>query len=403
MRRSLLLPVLVLSSAAACTGLGDTPPRPNLAPLPGIAADYRAESLRAALREYSITFAAQVDSAASAIERRATDAAVKRTALVWRLRAIPEMRQACFRPEPIAALFDAWIFALQMDQFFRNGAGADVFGSLQPEALEVSERLVAQLREITNVVVVSAEARAQLERESIDPWVADHPLRDITFVRESPIARFAALAAARGDVFQSVGTIEEQLTSLSHQARIYLAELPRQVRGEIDLLRADVLPPEQLSSMQNDLHVSATAAGSIAATVATIPGLVRDERSAVLEEVSRERALVLTAISNERERAIGAMTRAFALERELLMRDLDTQRRATLEWATAERREAIAEVRRELSGATDALRSERTIVVNDMRAIVDMVLLRIALGIVVAVVLTPLVAHAYARVWPRRH
>jgi hypothetical protein len=293
--------------------------------------------LRAALREYSITFAAQVDSAASAIERRATDAAVKRTALVWRLRAIPEMRQACFRPEPIAALFDAWIFALQMDQFFRNGAGADVFGSLQPEALEVSERLV------------------------------------------------------------------EQLTSLSHQARIYLAELPRQVRGEIDLLRADVLPPEQLSSMQNDLHVSATAAGSIAATVATIPGLVRDERSAVLEEVSRERALVLTAISNERERAIGAMTRAFALERELLMRDLDTQRRATLEWATAERREAIAEVRRELSGATDALRSERTIVVNDMRAIVDMVLLRIALGIVVAVVLTPLVAHAYARVWPRRH
>jgi nucleoside-diphosphate-sugar epimerase len=41
----------------------------------------------------------------------------------------------------------------------------------------------------------------------------------------------------RGQVFQSVGTIEEMLTSLTHQMRIYLADLPRQVRGEIDLLQ----------------------------------------------------------------------------------------------------------------------------------------------------------------------
>jgi len=35
-------------------------------------------------------------------------------------------------------------------------------------------------------------------------------------------------------------------------------------------------------------------------------------------------------------------------------------------------------------------------------AIVDMVLLRVAGFILVAVVLAPLVAHAYVRVWPRR-
>src|SRR5262245_59694544 len=94
MRRSQFVPVLVLFCTAACTSLGKPATRPNLEPFPGISADYRLETLRAALREYSITFAAQVDSAASAIERRATDAAVKRAALVWRLRAIPEMRQA---------------------------------------------------------------------------------------------------------------------------------------------------------------------------------------------------------------------------------------------------------------------------------------------------------------------
>jgi hypothetical protein len=49
-----------------------------------------------------------------------------------------------------------------------------------------------------------------------------------------------------------------------------------------------------------------------------------------------------------------------------------------------------------------ALRGERAVVVNDVRHIVDVVLLRVAPYLVAAVVLAPLIAHAYTRVWPRR-
>jgi hypothetical protein len=216
------------------------------------------------------------------------------------------------------------------------------------------------------------------------------------------MARFAEQSAAQGDAFQSVGTIEEVVSNLSQQARIYLAELPRQVQGELDLLRSEVLPPERLDSLQSDLHIGAAAAASIAATAGTVPELIRQERQLVLDEVSRQRALVLTAIAEERERIVGAITSAVALEREQLLREVDTQRQATLEWATAERRDAIAEIRRELAGATAALRDERATVVNDIGHIVDLVLLRVALGIIAAVVLAPVVAHIYARVWPRQ-
>ena len=85
-----------------------------------------------------------------------------------------------------------------------------------------------------------------------------------------------------------------------------------------------------------------------------------------------------------------------------LLRNLESQRLATLEWATAERREAIADVHRELAGSMGAVRDERTIVLEDLRHIVDVVLLRVAVFLAAAVVLAPLVAHAYARVWPRR-
>jgi hypothetical protein len=165
---------------------------------------------------------------------------------------------------------------------------------------------------------------------------------------------------------------------------------------------ADVLPSESVASMQGDLHVSAAAADRIARAAEGITPLVLSERPIILDELSRQRSLVMEAISVERERAVGAIIRAFAAERRELLRNFESQRLATLEWATAERREAIADVRRELAGSMEALRGERAVVVDDVRHIVDMVLLRVAVFLVAAVVLAPLVAHAYARVWPRR-
>jgi hypothetical protein len=354
------------------------------------------------MHEYSITFGAAVDLAATAIERRADDPTVRRNALLWRARAIPEMRKACFRLEPIGALLDAWIFAAQMDQLFREGAGTGAFGTFQPEAVEVSRRLLDQMQEIGRSIAVSSEAAAAFQHKFIEPWLAEHPLRDVTFVRDSPIARFAEQSRAPGDTFQSVGTMEELAISLSQQARIYLADLPRQVRGEVDLLRSDLLSSKSVASMQGDLHMSAVAADRVAATAEGISSFVPQERQIILDEISRQRTLVMDALSVEREGAVNALTQAFAAERSELLRTFELQRLATLEWATAERREAVAQVRRELFAAMDVLSGERAIVVDDLRRIVDAVLLRVALFLVASVILAPVVAHAFARVWPRR-
>ena len=167
-------------------------------------------------------------------------------------------------------------------------------------------------------------------------------------------------------------------------------------------MRFDMLSAESVASMQGDLHLSAAAADRIASTAEGISALVPTERQIVLDEMSRQRALVMEAVSVERERAVGAIVRAFAAERGELLRNFESQRLATLEWATAERREAIADVHRELAGSLEALRGERAVVVDDVRHIVDVVLLRVAIFLVAGVVLAPLVAHAYARVWPRR-
>ena len=341
---------LALCSLMACSSILKSPEQASIKPWPEIRSDYRVETLRASLYEYSITFTAEVELAASSIEQRTTDETVRRNALLWRIRAIPEMRKACFRMEPVSGLVDAWTLARQMDQLFSEGAGAGAFGTFQPEAVAVSRRLVDQVREIGGSIAMSPEARAEFEHRIIDPWVAEHPLRDITFVRESPVARFAEQSRELGEVSQSVGTMEELAISLSQQARIYMADMPRQMRGEADLLRIDMLASKDLASIQGDLHVVAESAGRIASTGESISALVENERRIVLEEGSRQRALVMNALSDERKVAMDVLIRALASERGELLRDVETQRIATLEWATAERRVAIEELRRELAG-----------------------------------------------------
>ncbi len=392
---------LVLSALAGCGDLGKTPPRANVAAWPQIRDDYRVDTLRIHLQEYSITFAADVDLAAGSIEQRSTDAAVRRNALLWRLRAVPEMRKACFRAGPLSGLVDAWTLARQMDQLLTTGAGATAFGQFQPEAVAVSQRLLAQMQEIANSIAVSPEARNELERDIVTPWVATHPLPDLTFVRESPVARFAEQAQERGDVFQSVGTMEQLLQSLAQQARIYLADLPKQVRGEIDLLRADVLPADTLASAQGDLHSSAMAVDRLASTAETVPALVREERKAVLDEMNRQRELIMAAITAEREQAISEMARDIALERSQALHEVEAQRLATLQWATGERRETIGDVQHDLVGAVTTLRAERATFTDDMRHLIDVLLFRLALFVIAGVVLAPVVAHVYVRVWPR--
>jgi hypothetical protein len=112
---------LALSSLVACASMGQKSTQPNLTPWPEIRFDIRVETLGKRMFEYSITFAAEIELGATAIERRASDATVRRNALLWRVRATPEMRKGVLSA---GAGIDAWILARQMDQLFREGAGA---------------------------------------------------------------------------------------------------------------------------------------------------------------------------------------------------------------------------------------------------------------------------------------
>lgn len=387
---------------SSCASMQTAQPKPNLSPWPEMRTDFRLEVLKGRLQEYAITFGAEIDLVAASIERRTKDVNIQRNALTWRLRSVPEMRKACFRPEPVPALIDAWTLARQMEALFTTGVEANAFGPFQKDVVDASNRLVTGVREIGAYIAVSPDARDKIERDLVDSWAAAHPLRDLAFSRESAVARFTEQMRERGEVFQSVGTIEEMLTSLAHQLRIYAADVPRQVRGEIDLLRSDSLPPSTVESVLRDLSLAAGAADRAARTAELMPTLVREERQAVLDDLGKQRALLMQELGHERELALDGMSMTMAHEREIAMKAIDALRLATLEWGTVERREVINVVRQEFQAAVAAIHQERIATIDDTRHLVNGVLLKVALFVFLAVVLAPFVAHAYVRVWPKR-
>jgi hypothetical protein len=90
-----------------------------------------------------------------------------------------------------------------------------------------------------------------------------------------------------------------------------------------------------------------------------------------------------------------------ASERNVVIKSIDDERLATLEWGSLERREVVSVVRQEFQSAVAALHQERIATMDDTRTLVNYVLLKIVLLILAAVVLAPVVAHVYVRVWPR--
>ena len=387
---------------SSCASMQTAPSKPNLSAYPDIRTDFRLEVLKGRMQEYAITFGAEVDRVAASIQRRTNDVNVQRNALTWRLRSVPEMRKACFRPEPIPALLDAWTLARQMEALVTTGAAANAFGPFQQDVVGVSNRLTAAVRDIGGYIAASPDARDRIEHDLIESWATAHPLGDLDFARESAIARFTEQMRDRGELFQSVGTIEEMLISLTNQMRIYLADMPKQVRGEVDLLRSDSLPPSTVEVLLRDLSLTAGAADRAARTVELMPALVREERQAVLDDLARQRVLLMQELGKEREMALQGLSMAIASERDVVMKTVDAERLATLDWGTVERREVVTVVHQEFQAAVAALHEERIAAMDDARRMVNGVLLKVALFALLAVVLAPVVAHAYVRVWPQR-
>jgi hypothetical protein len=390
--------------------------------------DARPEVMEAQMFEFAATFANRVEEAADRIRRESDDAEIGRRALMWKIHAIPAAQMACFRRDPLAAMLDMWILGVQMEDFFGNGAGAELFGPQQSIATAASESLLDEIEDAVGAFTKTPESVSIIKRDAVRPWVEVHPIQDLLFTRESPLALYVDMAREYGhDAFASLRTLEEVAIELAQQVRVYATQLPKHARWHAELVTQEALESEPVRDMVDHLASLEDIARTSSAAVEKIDGitadlerhrdaittLISDERTALLDGVGEERKASIEALGHERELIMGRISE----ERDTVLQAIDLQRQATLEWLHAESGEISGIVRDELALMVEAIRTEREATMSEieemttaavaqsrveLEAVVDHAFWRLVQLLVVAVVAAPFIAWVYRFVLTRR-
>jgi len=272
------------------------------------------EQLRARIetRQFAADFIERVTRAADVIAEGTQDAVLRANTLRWKIGASTASRRAAYRPEPELALVDTWALAVQMEAFFRDGAGRAVFGSQQQIALDTA---LALAREADALAARRLDSRALADyRKLVGDYTASERLRDLSFER-APIAPQWRDVVAR-NIAKSVSVAPEARADAADRLDIYGRRIPDELRWRAELAFVESgIRPADLSHALKRFDEELTKLGVLAQTQ---PELAMVRLAALQEEMAR--------VSENFDRRWGQTLVMLQAERAALAKDLDAMR-----------------------------------------------------------------------------
>ncbi len=290
-----------------------------------------AWELRLRVYDLGTDMAAEIERTADGIIADTDSPEVARNALMWKANAIPVLYRAVFQPDPLAALIEITVFSVQVERFFADGAGRDVFGPHQSRAVTVSRQLRQQSVDLARQVTNSSELPDA--REVAQSWAEAHPIDDLSFTRRSTVALWAEQVGAdpQGGMAM-VASIDESFQDLLERLKIYAAEMPKQARWQAQLATADLMANEDVRLFLGDVESIEAEIDTIAqrfddfvlmvdAMYAEAWQQISVERVAAMADVDAQRVATLDQLAREREIVLAAL----ASEREVILAEFDTR------------------------------------------------------------------------------
>jgi hypothetical protein len=278
-------------------------------------------------REVAAQFVAAVGQCAQDIAASTEPPAVLDDTLRWQIAAVSQTRSAETQIAPLMSLLDTWALALQMQAFVADGApGGELFGSHQGAVRAVSNSFAADTEAVARRILPPADFTA--DRQFVQQYAHDYPLRDLAFERTSVVALWSREHGAKSKLVESMGTIPEALTDVAQRLQIYGDTVPQEVMGETQLaLRQSGYSRRDLQASLQRLDERLDRLTEVAGSA---PALVREAETQVRESL-REVIDRLTASSN-------ATTAALRSERIALFADLQAEREAVVAAVDAQRK-----------------------------------------------------------------
>jgi len=275
--------------------------------------DVTLEGLRQELAFQAATFSGAVTTAADDISDATTNRRIRRYALIWRLRVIPLAQRAGFQEDPRAGYLQSLLLTTLQLNYFETGDGKDLFGPQQPIAIEAAQRLQQQAADIGKRFLKKQELAAVVAE--VKRYASQFPIQGREFSMQRAISGAAQLQ--QSDLFTQVLSIPlapfralegvdsgaQAIREFNQTARRFTdiaAQLPEQIRGELELLLYDIEDRETVMEGLAAFQSLAKSADRASTTVADLPEDLRTNLQAVIEGSNQSVVRIAAAVDQLR-------------------------------------------------------------------------------------------------------
>ncbi len=275
------------------------------------------DELSEQLDAFADYFALTIQRAARGIQTATSDPEVQRAAMVWRLQAIRTIRGAILVEDPQLGLLDAWVFCVQMRDYFGTNEAQAYLGAGHDDALAAARTVEAQIVGLGALFLKDEEL--ERARTHVEQFADANPLEGkfarpamlpsaSTSKERSTLEWIVSIPMAPFRVFSGIdagAAAIRQFSSVSSRFARRFEGLPQETLWEMQILLHDLEQRPTVQTFADSSARIATTAEDLAATAKSLPADVRAELEQALDTVDTKQEGLRGTLASARE-TIGA-------------------------------------------------------------------------------------------------
>ena len=323
--------IFIMVTAAGCTvAPSATKYKHEIHPREDVVATQ--EQLRLRMRALAEPLSGHVVESADRIIAGTTNRAVQREALLWKIEAVPAIREALFRPDPFTAVTDIWVLAWQMNDYFESGRGKQALAESASIAVKACQEMEAEVNTVAASLTRSGDVSDV--RKFAQQWAKEHPIHASIGGRESLVSlALERKTPASFSAQRAAGTALETMDDLTRRLDVYSVQLFDQARWQAELVAMNLASEYQLEKAMPLADKAVQSAAEAVAILKRLEPALNDTLAVAKstpEVIGRERAAALQSITKEREATMKELRETIAAERATALEYITKERQATM-------------------------------------------------------------------------
>jgi len=264
-------------------------------------------NMRLLTREYTHQFFSQVEQAADSISEQydPQDKLYQSYVLLWKINAEEGLQRSSYQVSPMAAMIDSWVFTEQMNQFFNQGAGKELF--ITEDAKRVSAELSTEIDKLAKSLLKGTSYSQT--KQFVADFASQHPFEDLSFIR-TPAYRawLESNQISEDQAVSTLGTMPEALGDVSDRLSLVSEQTPKLMTWKAQLIALNsTISGEQLTQTLESLQ----------ATSKSFQDFVENNPE-YMEDLARQMAIQLEPLVQDIDQRTTQRIEQLSLEREAL-------------------------------------------------------------------------------------